>query len=159
MKKPTIDIRIAKPEERETVVALFLRMLEHLDQFEHEMLPLRENAEWIADNFLMPAAERGEPVLIAWEGDRPVAGMFWTIQELPYRSRWKMSYGYGTFVEEGYRNGGLGTKMRKMGFGILKEKGVERATGMVLYANKQSLENWDHMGAIPYARLDHYPLK
>ena len=46
-----------------------------------------------------------------------------------------------------------------MGNAILKEKGVERAVGMVLLKNKLSVENCDHMGAIPYARLDHYLLK
>lgn len=158
-KSSSIDIRIAGPDDRETVIALFLKFLEYLEKFEHDMLPTRDNAEWITDSLLMPAAEAGEPVLIAWDGEKPVGGMFWIIQHLPYKCRWKTAHGYGTFLEEKYRSQGLGTRMREMGNAILKEKGVERAVGMVLLKNKLSVENCDHMGAIPYARLDHYLLK
>jgi len=154
-----IDIRPAKPEDRETLVMLFFQMLHYLEPFDHDMLPTRENAEYMVDTFLMPAAERGEPVLIAWENEKPVGGLFWVIQQLPYQSRWKMAYGYGTFLEEGYRAHGLGKKMREVGYAILKDKGIERITGMVLLKNKLSLENCEYMGAIPIARMDHFLIK
>lgn len=154
-----INIRLVTPEDRETLVMLFFQMLQYLDQFDHDMLPTRENAEYMVDTFLMPAAERGEPVLIAWEGEKPVGGLFWIVQDLPYQSRWKMAYGYGTFLEEGYRDQGLGKKMRERGYTILKEKGVERITGMVLLKNELSVQNCAYMGAIPIARLDHFLIK
>lgn len=154
-----IEIRIAGLGDRETVVDLFLKFLYYMDQFEHDMLPTRENAVFFADTYLMPAAARGEPVLIAWKEGRPIGGMFWVIQPLLYQGRWKMAYGYGTYIDEKYRSQGLGTEMRKKGFEILKALGVKRATGMVLFKNKLSVENCDHMGAIPYARMDHYLIK
>lgn len=151
-----IEIRLARPEDREIVIDLFFKLLVYLDQFEHDMLPTRENAEFVVDNFLMPAAARGEPILIAWDEAKPVGGVFWVIQDLPYKSRWKMAFGYGTYVEEEYRSQKLGTKIRRMGFEILKEKGVDRLTGMVLLKNRLSVENCDNTGAIPIARLDHF---
>lgn len=159
MGKNDIEIRIAKPEERETVITVFLKFLQYMDQFEHDMLPTRENAVFFTDTYLMPAAARGEPVLIAWKEGQAIGGMFWVVQPLLYQSRWKMAYGYGTYINEEYRSQGLGTEMRKKGFEILKALGVERATGMVLFKNKLSVANCDHMGAMPYARMDHYLVK
>lgn len=156
----SIEIRPAGSEDRETIVTLFHKLLQHLDQYDHDMLPTRENAEWVADTLLMPAAARGEPVLIAWKGDVPIGGLFWTIQDMPYQTRWKLSYGYGTFIEEGYRSQHIGTLLRQTGFKMLKERGVERSVAMVLLKNKVSDENLDHMGErVHIARLDHFLIK
>ena len=159
-KKSSIEIRIAGLEDRETVVNLFYKLLQYLDQFEHDMLPTRENAEWVTDALLMPAAVRGEPVLIAWKDSLPIGGLFWTIQDLPYQTRWKMSYGYGTFIEEGFRSQDIGSQLRQRGFQMLKEKGVERSVAMVLLKNKLSDKNLDLMGErVHIARLDHFIIK
>ncbi len=153
-KHPEIEIRIAGPEDREIVAALFLKLINYLDPFGHDMLPTRKNATYMTDTLLMPAAERGEPVLIAWAGDKPIGAVFWVIQRPPYECRWSFAVGYGTFIEEGYRSKRIGTRLRRRGFEILKEKGVEKLLASVLLKNTLSVENCDRTGAKPLARID-----
>jgi hypothetical protein len=78
----TIEIKIARPENRDVVVEMFLRLLQFLDQFDHDMIPLRENAEFMTDTVFMPAAERRDPILIAWDQKTPVGCLFWPVQVL-----------------------------------------------------------------------------
>ncbi|GEM_PF-5176649 len=151
---PKIEIRIATLEDREILVKLYLNLLKFLDQFEHDMLPTRENAEWITDATFLPAAMRGEAILIAWEGDKPIAGLFWPVQIIPYQCRWKMAFGYGIYIEESHRGKNLSTLLRKKAVEILKSKEVQKLIAMRHFKNKTSLAMSDRFGVIPFARVD-----
>ena len=149
-----IEIKIASPEDQEIVAEMFLHLLEFLDQFEHDMLPTRGNAEFITHTVFMPAAARGEPILIAWDQNKPIGGIFWPVHQLPYEARWKMAYGYGTYLKEGYRNQKLGTQLRHRALKILRSLNVQRLMGMVHTKNKISLKASQGFGFVPFARLD-----
>lgn len=155
-----VEIKIARPEDRDIIKGMFLNLLQFLDQFDHDMLPTEKNAAHMTDKVFMPAAARGEPILIAWDQGNPVGGLFWAVNlTLPYESRWKSAYGYGTYLKEGYRSKKIGTEMREMGFKILKEKGVEKLYGTVLFKNQVSVKANDRLGAIPMSRLDVFNIK
>lgn len=154
MTEKKFDIRIARPEDRSTVVDLFLKLLRFLDQFEHDMLPTQENADTMADLILMPAAKEGDPILIAWDGAQPAGALFWAVQKLPYAARWTTAYGYGTYIEEAYRSQRLGTLLRTQGIKILKDKKIQRLMTMVLLKNEISVKASDKMGWEPFARIE-----
>ncbi len=150
-----IEVRPASAADRDVLVRMFLNLLKFLDQFENDVLPTEGNAELMVDTVFLPAAERGEPVLIAWEGDKPVGAIFWILQQLPYRSRWKTAYGWGTYLEEGYREKKIGTMLRDRAKKILKSKGVQKLMGMVILKNKASVKASDSYGFVPFARIDY----
>lgn len=149
-----VEISLARPEDRDVVISLFLELLQFLDSFDNDMLPTLTNAELMADQVFMPAAAAGEPVLIAWEGKKPIGAVFWVLQKLPYQARWITAYGYGTYLKEGYRNQKLGTEIRNHALKILKAKGVQKLIGMVILKNKASLIASDRYGFVPFARID-----
>lgn len=133
---------------------MFLNLLKFLDQFDNDMLPTLPNAEFVADNIFMPAALRGEPILIAWEGKKPVGALFWPVQQLPYEARWKTALGWGTYLEEGYRGLKIGTGLRKRGVKLLKTQGVQKLLGMPILKNLVSVKASDRFGFVPFARVD-----
>lgn len=152
MKK--IEIRIASRGDREVLIKMFLNLLKFLDPFDHDMMPTRSNAEWITDTLFLPSAERGEPILIAWDGSKAVGALFWLIQDFPYKARWRHATEYGIYVEEAYRGQKLGTQLREKGVKILRGKGVQKLFGMVNLKNEASLKASDKFGFRPFARLD-----
>ncbi len=154
-----IEIRPVLPEDRDTVAFLFMKLLNHLDQFESDMLPTQKNVDYMTDKVFMPAAARGEPVLIAWHGKRPVGAIFWIIPPLHYESRWKYAYGYGTFIEDEYRMKKIGTLLREAGLALLKKKQVKKLMGFVQLTNTISMKANDRLGSIPYARVDLLDIK
>lgn len=157
--KPGIQITIASPKDRDLLIEMYLKLLTFLNRFDHDMLPTRKNAEWLTDNVFLPAAERGEPVLIAWDHDKPVGGIFWPIHQVPYDLRWVMAYGYGTYLDENYRSQRLGTEMRNRALEILKSKGVQKLLGMVILKNEVSVKASDRYGFVPFARMDLLDIK
>lgn len=158
-KKTNIEVKIASPHDREVIVQMYLKLLHFLARFEHDMLPTQKNAEWITDSIFMPAAQKGEPILIAWDDEKPVGGIFWPIHQVPYDTRWKMAYGYGTYLDETYRSQKLGTILRNSAMEILKSKGVEKLVGMVILKNEVSVKASDRYGFQPFARLDFLDIK
>ncbi len=149
-----MKITIAQPKDREIVIEMYLKLLLYVDQFDNDILPIRENAEFMTDTFFMPAAARGEPVLIAWDGTKPVGALFWPVQQLPYKTRWTAAYGYGTYIEDGYRGKKVGTLLREKGIRTLHEKGIQKLVGMVHYKNEISIKASDKMGWTPFARVE-----
>lgn len=154
-----IEIKPARPEDREIVIDLFLKLLKFVDRFDNDILPTRKNAERMVDTVLLPAAARGEPILIAWEAVKPVGALFWAVQNLPYEVRWKTAYGYGTYIEESHRSQKIGTLLRKAGMKILKDKGVQRILGTTHLKNEVSIKANTRLGAIPFARVDYFEIK
>jgi GNAT superfamily N-acetyltransferase len=158
-KKLQGEIRQASAKDRDVLIDLFLKYLKFLDQFEHDLLPTRKNAEVMIDTVFLPAAKRGEPILIAWNGDEPIGVTFWVVQNLPYELRWKVAVGYGTYIEPKYRSKKLGTQLRKRGIEILKSLGVQRLLGAVHLKNTISVKANSGLGGIPWARMDLFKLQ
>ncbi len=154
----TLQIKKATPHDREILIQLFLEYLQFVDQFESEALPTRKNAEWMTDQVFLPAASRGDPILVAREGDQVVGGLFWVIQQQPIETRWKSALGYATYIREEYRSKKAGSLLREEGLKILKGKGIERLFGAVHFGNKISIKASDRLGAKPYARIDIFEL-
>ena len=149
-----VAIAVARPQDRNLLIKMVLKLLKHLDQFEHDMLPTVENAEWMVETLLMPSAARGEPILIAWKDDSALGMTAWPIQVLPYASRFTLAYGYGTYVEPGYRREGVATRLRQVAMRLLKDKGIERVMIAVALRNTPSLASCEALGALPFARVD-----
>ena len=153
--KNPIEIRYAQPKDRDVLAELFLKLLQFLDQFEHDMLPTLENAQKMTDQVFMPAATRREPILIAWDEEKPVGAIFWPIQNIPYSTRWKTAFGYGTYLDKEYRNKKLGTEMKRRAIEILKLLGVQKLLGTVLLKNEIAVKFCDHQDDyVPFARVD-----
>jgi GNAT superfamily N-acetyltransferase len=133
---------------------MFYRLLFFLDTFDHDMLPTRNNAALLVDSLFLPAAEKGEAILIAWDDVTPVGAIFWPIQHHAYQSRWITAFGYGTYIDKAYRSRKVGTLLRNEAVRILKEKGVQKLLGVVLFKNEISVKASDRYGFVPYARLD-----
>ncbi|MBF0491372.1 MAG: GNAT family N-acetyltransferase [Deltaproteobacteria bacterium] len=149
-----IEVRFARAGDRQVLIELCLKLLQHLDQFEHDILPSLENAEWMVDVLFLPAATREEGILIAWDKDKAVGAIFWAIQNLPYQMRFKTAYGYGTYVDPNYQNQKVGTLLRQKAIQALKKLGVQKLLGMVHFANEISVKASDRLGFKPHARLD-----
>jgi GNAT superfamily N-acetyltransferase len=141
-----VAVKIARPEDREILIQMFFNLLKFLDPCEHDMLPTKENAEFMVDKFFVPAASRSEAILIAWDGSKPVGALFWPIQIPTYRSRWKTAYGYGTYLEEGYRGKRLSNALFQEAIKISKNKGVQRVIGTILEDNKRAQKVTEKLG-------------
>ena len=137
-KKPSIVIKIARPKDRTILIRMFHHLLNFLDRFEHDMVPTKKNAEFMTDTFFMPAAARQEAILIAWDGSKPIGALFWPIQHHTYQMRWVTAYGYGTYLEEGYRGKKISRLLFQEAIKISKEKGVQRIIGFTLLENKRA---------------------
>lgn len=154
-----IQCEIASAEDREILVEMYLGLLQHLDQFDHEMLPTRANAEIMVDTVFLPAAEKGEPVMIAWDDGKPVGAIFWVIQSSPIlQMRYIFGVGHGTYLLEEYRNKKLGGLLRNKATQILKEKGAQRLLTMPHLKNEISLKASARQGYIPFMRIDIFDL-
>lgn len=150
----SIEVRFALAEDRKVLIELYLKLLQHLNQFEHDVLPTLENAEWMVDVLFLPAATREEGIFIAWDQDKPVGAIFWAIQHMPYQMRFKTAYGYGTYVDPHYQSQKVGTLLRQKAIQSLKKLGVQKLLGMVHFTNELSLKASDKFGFKPHARLD-----
>lgn len=159
LKDPTITIRLATPEDRPHLVRLFLNYLHYIGEYGGDMLPTQENAEKLVDEVFLPAAARGEPILLAWaEGQaEPIAATFAVIQELPYKMRWRQAWGYGTYVDPDWRSRKVGTEIRRRAKEILKKKGVECVIGMAYEGNEIGLNSAEKDGTV-LARVYRVPL-
>ncbi len=146
-----ITIEIARAEDRDVLIAMFLKLLQYLDQYQHDMLPTQENAEWMVDTLILPGALRGEGVLIAWQNKEPIGAVFWPIQHLPYQSRCKTAYGYGTYVDSAYRTSGLSKKLRAEAVSVLKAHDVKKVVGMTNVDNTISYESGKKFGFKDFA--------
>lgn len=159
MDAPSLEIRPAQAVDRPVLIELFLNLLIYLDQYEHDILPIRENAEWFVDETFLPAAGRGEPVLIAWQDKKAVGALFWVIQDFPFQVRWKQAMGYGTYIDPDWRRQGVGKQLRQQGLKMLKELGVEVLLGMAHVDNRGGVESTIGKGFKHYANMLHYELK
>lgn len=156
---PNITVTRVTKQDRDVVFYMFWQLLKSLDQYENDMLPTMENAAYMVDQVLMPAAMREEAVLLAWDNENPVGGIFWCIQAMPYTTRWKIAMGYGTYIEKEYRGQRVSSLLRNTAIKILQEFGVEKVIGMPHLKNEQSIKTWQHCGAQPYARIDLLDIK
>ena len=140
MRSMPLQIKPASQEDRKYVVEAFLNLLEYLDEFGHDIPPYRENAEWLVDQVFLPAAARGEPVLLAWEGQTLVGALFWVIPAGPPRMRYKQAVGYGTYVDPDYRNRGVAKQLWAQGVELLRAQQVEILVGTVYKGNKGAMQ-------------------
>ena len=151
----SVEYKIASSEDREILVEMYLALLQHLDQFDHDLLPSRVNAEVMVDTVFIPAAGKGEPVMIAWDQGRPVGAIFWVVQEPPIlQMRYVFAIGHGTYLLEEYRNKKVGGALRNLATQILKEKGAQRLLTMPHLKNEISLKASARQGYIPHMRID-----
>lgn len=146
---PAIETRIATPDDREIVVQTYLKLLSGLADYNYDVLPTQKNADHFTDKIFMPAASRGDPILIGWDGERPAGMIFWVVQNLPYEARWSHAFDYGIHVDPEYRRQKVGTKIWNAGIEILKAKGVERLLSGVSLRNEASLKGGQQLGLIP----------
>lgn len=153
MKPEAIEIRAAEASDRPILIEFYLKLLQSLERYDHDILPTQDNAVHLVDDTFLPAARRGEPILIAWQGEQAVGAIFWVIQDSPLQLRWKQAVGYGTYVAPEWRRQKIGYRLRQAGFKVLKAKGVQVLFGVANAGNKGGLESTRHKGAIHYGTL------
>jgi len=142
-----IEIKQAKTEQDKKILKdFYLAFLKHLDQYNFEILPTRENSEYVVDNFMWPAALAGDPILIAWVNNQPIGAIFWAeCKDLP-KTRNKMALEYGIYVAGTFRRKGAGKKLRERAKEILRKKGVKQVVGTVSIKNNASLISQEKAG-------------
>lgn len=158
MKTLPSQIRPAVPSDRDVLSELFLSLLRHLDQFEYDILPTRENAGYFVDQVFLPAAERGEAILLACHDEQPIGAIFCVIQTAPFELRWKQALGYGVYVEPAWRGRGLGHRLRQEAVTLLKAQGVQVLFEMAQLDNKAGLASISGEGSRPYAQMMRFDL-
>jgi GNAT superfamily N-acetyltransferase len=151
-----IVIRTVTANERDTVSGLFLAMLKHLHQFGHDVPPTQENAEWFTDNVFLPAATKGDPVLIARINEAPVGAIFWC-RNPAMPGLEGSAFGYGTYVVAKYQRQGVGLALRTAAVECLKDLGVKRIIGAALKDNVAGHASLLSLGMEPTTTL--YELK
>jgi len=144
-----VEIKLAQSEyDRKIIKDLYLSFLRHLDQYDFEILPTKENANFIVESYLWPAAKAGDPILIAWENSQPVGVIFWAQNKEMPKTRHKLALEYGIYVDPLYRKKGIGKKLREKAKQIIKDKGVKQVVGTVSNKNKASLISQEKAGFV-----------
>lgn len=149
-----VVIRAPRGKEAEILEGMYLEMLTDLQIYNIEMLATEDNARWMTENLFMPAAERGEGVLIAWVNDMPGAAIFWASAPLPLDYRRRTANGYGTYVRPEFRRAGLATKLRKAAAARLRALGFEAVVGQVERSNEPGREATRRAGFQTFALLE-----
>jgi len=134
-----MTITPATRADRETLIALYLALLEHLEQFGCDTPPTLAAAQYMVEGMFLPAVDRGDPVLIARTEDsrlegEPVGAVFWCRAPAMPGMR-ATAVGYGTYVIPACRRTGVGRALRDHAIARLREQGVRRIVGMALNGN------------------------
>src|SRR5262245_19265596 len=129
-------IHKATADNRGVLIHCYLELLKDLDRFGFDMLPTRENAETMVDTVFLPSARNGDPILLAEKNGQTLGAIFWATLILPYASRWKAAFGYGTWVKKEFRRHGIATALRNEACRRLRTRGVQVVLGSVPHGNQ-----------------------
>lgn len=141
-------IRPAECEEQ--IEDCFYELLKALENYEFDLLPTRHNARVIAEQHLIPAWERGEPILMAFEGEKIIGATFTTYASENLQFRARFAYGYGTWVHPEHRKQGVAKALLEHVRAMLREAGIKRQEGMALVNNDASICAFQKMGFVPH---------
>lgn len=148
-------LSIEEPREYEHLVEAYWAFLRDMGE-NHDLAPTLENAQYIVQHNLIPAAERGEPVLIAYLGETIIGATFTTLPPPELEFRRKFAFGHGTWVTEYFRRRGVAAALMEAVRVRLCELGVEVQRGQAALTNRVSLKTFERLGFVPYALvLDH----
>jgi len=147
----TWSLQPATTEDRQTLVDLYLALLMHLAEFDAAVTATDAAAQWWVDHVFLPAAGRGEPVLIAREPAGPaIGGIFWPVGPQPGP---KIAFGYGTYVVPGWRRKGVGAALREAALLRLKGIGASLLVGCAHLNNEPGRQSLLSFGMMPAATL------
>lgn len=131
----TYSITPATLGDRETVISLYLELLQEMDRFGMDVLPTQENAEKYFDLFFKDGIEANDPILLLRVDGDAVGGIFWPEQRSPFAMRKRVAMGFGVYVREEFQRNGYASKLRKEAKGILRDKGIDFVHGACLFGN------------------------
>jgi GNAT superfamily N-acetyltransferase len=129
-----MTINLATKADRETLIEAYLEMLRELEPFGFDIPATRQAAEHNTDAIFLPAAERGEGVLIARDPEgRWLGAVFWVITPTPCAD--VVAFGHGTVVRDDARRTGVGRALREAALARLTRAGVTRIVGAAQEGN------------------------
>lgn len=147
-------VTTATPDHRDSLYALYLAMLARLDQYGFEVLPTERNAAHFVDSVFLPAAERGDPVLLAFEGEEAVGALFWVCDHGgQIDTRHKVCHGYGVQVNLPAPAKAEELLMR-VGVEMIREQGFEIVLAGVQNGDGSLAKPFKKLGFRPFAVCD-----
>lgn len=149
-------ITITPASSAQEIEELYLELLQHLATFDRSFDPTPATARWWTANVFWPAAQKGEPVLMARDDSgRAIGAIFWTIGPAPGL---KTAFGYGTYIRPRHRRLGIGKALRAAAVDRLKAIGTQLLVGCAHSLNEPGRESLLALGMTPTATLYHLRL-
>lgn len=93
-----------------------------------DILPCSENVSAYLE-IAKGGAERGEPVLVAMDGDRLVGFILWVSMHAGLKLRGRVLHGLGTWVDPEYRRKGVATELRATALTMARLADFSRVIG------------------------------
>lgn len=152
-----VGLEIVVPETPGQIIHAYWCYLISLGEF-YEVFPTEENARFLAESNLIPAWERGEPILFAAIGNTIIGATFTTLPPAALELRHRFAFGHGTWVADEYRGRGVARALIEEVRRRLRALGVTRQIGQADVANEASRKTFEKLGFLPYAVVLSYDL-
>lgn len=148
-----MTIERVTPAHRVDLMRVVLSMLKHgKDMATMEMTATLENATRLVDLILLPAAERGDAILLAYMDGILAGGLWWYRPDTVFEYKSVMMIG-STCVLPDFQRQGVGTRLRETGREILRALGAEYVCGVIDKHNPGAMES---MGCMDHAEIGSY---
>jgi GNAT superfamily N-acetyltransferase len=123
----------------------FLRVLEKRGG---DLLPTTRNADFLCE-LGYAGSERGEPCLVGFIDDTPVAWILWCAPSPILDMKWRTMNAIGSYTEPSSRSQGIAHHLRKRAVKMTKRLGYQRISGPVAMSNRRGHEEFIGWGAWP----------
>lgn len=139
---------LATLDDKELIVDLFQAYLLDVDDFGHDVLPRKENAERYWQAVFAPAIRDNRNCILLAERDKHAVGaLFWVIPEIGGMAmRGTFAIDHGVWVASDFRREGLATEMRNHAKMILLHLGVNAVVSTILKDNVAGLDSYKKVG-------------
>lgn len=145
---PLVKPAIVPPQNAEQIVGAYFLFLQSIAQWS-EMLATKSNAIAFCSKLLIPAWERGEPILLATLDGTIIGATFTTFPDPTIEYRVKFASGHGTWVSPQWRNCGVAKALLNRVRQVCREAGIKRQVGLIHDGNEASRCTFIKLGFVP----------
>ncbi len=148
-----VRIRRAGLKDVDAIVSLSRQLADYHRDIDSYYKPGSETARGFRRHLLKNIRRRNARIVLAETDDKAVGYFIGSIEKpKPYASPKRIGRISGAFIQEGYRNSGIGRKMFEELMEWFREKGIKHIELYVDSRNNSGLKTWKRFGFREYMK-------